>query len=126
MSLSSTLRIALVVLAAILSDTEFCSDVEIYIERLPACQNIGLYERNRRDEWKKQLYPENTTSELCVNKDILRGRCNAMVNEFCSRKGVLDATLKQRATDEFYNIIMWKRYYIDVPRVIIHIRVLRQ
>jgi len=91
----------------ILSDSEFCADAEIYIERHPACQNIGLYERNRCDEWKKQLYPESNDSELCVNKDILRGRCNAMVNEFCKRKGVTDATLKQRATDEFYN------YYVE-------------
>lgn len=91
----------------ILYDTEFCADAEIYIERHPACQSIGLYERNRCDEWKKQLYPKSLDSELCVNEDVLRGRCASMVNEFCKRKNVSDTSLKQRATDEFY------KYYVE-------------
>jgi hypothetical protein len=86
----------------ILADVEFVADAEIYVERHPGCYD-GLFDRNRQDGWKKKFYPESIKSDLRVNEEVLRGRCRTMVMEYCKRKGVMDMTLKQKATDEFYN-----------------------
>ena len=91
----------------ILSDVEFVADAEIYIEGHPGCP-VGLFERNRNDEMKKKFYPTSINSELRVNEEVLKWRCHSMVLEFSKRRGgVTDATLHQKATDEFYN------YYLE-------------
>jgi len=90
----------------ILSDVEFIADAEIYVESHPGC-HCGLFERNRNDEWKKKFYPNSIKSELRVNEDVLRWRCQTMVMEFCKRRGVTDETfLHEKATDEFYKFYL--------------------
>jgi len=90
----------------ILSDVEFVSDAEIYVESHPGCP-AGIFERNRNDEMKKKFYPTSIKSELRVNEEVLKWRCQSMVMEFCKRRGgVTDATLHQKATDEFYNFYL--------------------
>mmetsp|Transcript_25328 Transcript_25328/g.39762 ORF Transcript_25328/g.39762 Transcript_25328/m.39762 type:complete len:630 (-) Transcript_25328:2350-4239(-) len=91
----------------ILSDVEFVADAEIYVESHPGCP-AGLFERNRNDDLKKKFYPTSMKSELRVNEEVLKWRCQSMVMEFSKRRGgVTDATLHQKATDEFYN------YYLE-------------
>ena len=91
----------------IIEDVEFVADVEIFVESHPGCDN-ALFDRNRNDETKKKFYPTSINSELRVNEEVLKWRCQSMVIEFCKRRGVemKDETLQQKATDAFYNFYL--------------------
>ncbi|KAL9185827.1 hypothetical protein ACHAXT_003604 [Thalassiosira profunda] len=88
----------------VLESKDLMADAEIFVETLPGCHQ-SLVERNRKDETKRQIYPD-IDSPLRVREDVLRGRCAAMVNHFSKKKNVTDEGLKDQAAGSFYDFYL--------------------
>ena len=81
----------------IFSLKSFMTDCEIYLEGM-GCVSVG-----GRSSSSEHPPP---SSRVRISQAVLRDKCEAMVEQFSTKKDIADSGLKRKATDEFFQFFL--------------------